>query len=249
MKVTVVKTGKVRAGDELLAVIDAAISELAEASVVAVTSKIVALAENRVVKFGDIDKQELIEAEADRYLPVGASRYGVQFSVKNNTLIPTAGIDESNGDGYYVLWPSDAFASANIIRKHLASRFGLAKLGVIITDSTCSPMRRGTTGIALAWSGFKALNDYVGRPDLFGKPFKYSQSSIAGGLAAASVVAMGEGAESTPLAILEDLSFVEFTNRDASATERAYVNIPLEEDLFAPFLTKADWQRGDQSSE
>ena len=66
----------------------------------------------------------------------------------------------------------------------------------------------------LAYSGFRALNDYVGRPDLFGRPFTVSQADVAGGLAAATVLQMGEGAEQTPIAVLTELPFVQFQDRD-----------------------------------
>jgi dihydrofolate synthase / folylpolyglutamate synthase len=55
---------------------------------------------------------------------------------------------------------------------------------------------------------------------------------------------MGEGAEQTPIAILTDLPFVDFQDRDPTAEELANVIIPLDEDLFAPFLTSVQWQKG-----
>jgi F420-0:gamma-glutamyl ligase len=105
-------------------------------------------------------------------------------------------------------------------------------------------MRRGTNGIMLGYSGFRALNDYVGRPDLFGRPFTVSQADVAGGLAAAAVVQMGEGDEQTPIAILTELPFIQFQDRDPTAEELATVIISLEEDLFAPFLTSVQWSKG-----
>jgi F420-0:gamma-glutamyl ligase len=96
----------------------------------------------------------------------------------------------------------------------------------------------------LAYSGFRALNDYIGRPDLFGRPFAVSQADVAGGLAAAAVLQMGEGTEQTPIAILSELPFVHFQERDPTAEELATVIISLAEDLFAPFLTSVQWQQG-----
>lgn len=244
MNVRAIKTEKVRPGDDLLAILDAAITELPEKSVLAVTSKIVSLAENRVVPFTEASKEELIPQEADLYLPKELSRYGHKFSILHKTLIASAGIDASNGGDHFVLWPSDSQASANAIRKYLRNKFGLKDLGIIITDSTCQPMRRGTYGIYLGYSGFKALNNYIGKPDLFGRPFEVSQSSVASGLAAAAVVAMGEGAEQTPLAIISDLASVEFQDADPSAEELNENLISLEEDLFAPFLENAPWIKG-----
>ncbi|HXB46513.1 MAG TPA: coenzyme F420-0:L-glutamate ligase [Streptosporangiaceae bacterium] len=245
MKVAALKTELITAGaTELLALLERVINDLEEGSVVAITSKIVSLCESSVIPCDQIDKEELVVRESDLYLPASLSKYGHHFTITNNTLIPMAGVDESNGDGQYVLWPEDAQATANQVRGWAKQRFGLSQIGVIITDSTCHPLRRGTNGIMLAYSGFRALNDYVGRPDLFGRPFTVSQADVAGGLAAAAVLQMGEGAEQTPIAILTELPFVHFQDRDPTAEELAAVIIPLEEDLFAPFLTSVPWRTG-----
>lgn len=250
MIVTAIKTDAITAGSiNLLALLDASITELAEGSVVAITSKIVSLCENSVVPIDSVDKEALIIKESDQYLPASISKYGHHFTITNNTLIPVAGIDESNGNGMYVLWPKDSQQTANSVRAHLQERFGLKKVGVVITDSTCHPLRRGTGGIMLAHSGFQALNNYVGTKDLFGKPFSVSQADIAGGLAAAAVLQMGEGTERTPIAILTDLPFVTFQDRNPNEAERADINITLEDDLFAPFLTSVAWNKGERKQQ
>lgn len=245
MLVTTLKTQKITAGAiDLTSLLDAAITKLETGSVVAITSKIISLCENNVVPFDQADKQDLIIQESGLYLPAALSKYGHHFTITRNTLIPVAGIDESNGNGNYILWPKDPQATANHVRGYLQQRFNLQKVGVIITDSTCHPLRRGTMGIVLAYSGFLALNNYVDTPDLFGKPFNVSQADVAGGLAAAAVLQMGEGTEQTPIAIVSDVPFVSFQDRDPSSAELAETNIPLEEDLFAPFLTSVQWKKG-----
>ena len=242
-----IKTNKITAGaTDLLSLLDEAIVGLKEGSVLAITSKVVSLCENAVVPIGDIDKAELIIQESDLYLPATLSKYGHHFTITNHTLIPVAGIDESNGEQNYVLWPKDVQATANQVRAYIQERHGLQQIGVIITDSTCRPLRRGTGGIALAHSGFQALNNYVGKPDLFGKPFAVSRADVAGGLAAAAVLQMGEGSEQTPIAILSDLPFVEFQNRDPSEAELAELRISLDDDLFAPFLQTVEWKKGER---
>jgi len=245
MKVAALRTELITAGaTELIPLLERVIDSLEEGSVIAITSKIVSLCESRVMPFDQIGKDDLVVRESDLYLPASRSKYGYHFSITNNTLIPMGGVDESNGDGQYVLWPKDAQATASQVRAWAKQKFGLSQIGVIITDSTCRPLRRGTNGIMLAFSGFRALNDYVGRPDLFGRPFTVSQADVAGGLAAAAVLQMGEGAEQTPIAILTELPFVHFQDRDPTAEELATVIIPLEEDLFAPFLGSVHWRAG-----
>jgi len=55
---------------------------------------------------------------------------------------------------------------------------------------------------------------------------------------------MGEGAEQTPIAILTELPFAHFQDRDPTARELAIVIIPLDKDLFAPFLRSVQWRTG-----
>lgn len=247
MIVTTVKTDKITAGAlTLQALLDTAISDLTEGSIVAITSKVVSLCENNVVPMDSMDKEELIVKESNYYLPATLSKYGYHFTITDNTLISVAGIDESNGNGHYILWPKDSQATANTIRAYLRQRFNLQRVGVVITDSTCHPLRRGTNGILLAHSGFSALNNYVGKPDLFGKPFSVSQADVAGGIAAAAVLQMGEGTEQTPIAILTDLPFVQFQDHDPSPEELKETTISLEDDLFAPFLSSVEWKKGER---
>src|SRR3989344_8996908 len=116
MNVTAVKTKKIIAGrNTLTEVLSASLSSLANGSILAVTSKIVSLCEGRAVKIGTVGKIALIQAEAGYYLSHIKSRYGISLTRKNDILIPSAGIDESNGNGYYVLWPRDPQKSANAI--------------------------------------------------------------------------------------------------------------------------------------
>lgn len=246
MIVRPVKTAKILPGrQDIYSILDSAITEPKEKSVVVITSKIIALCENRVVHEGEIDKEELIRRESDYYLPATISKYGYHFTIVRNTLISVAGIDESNSGGdYYVLWPADPQKSANDIRRYLKDKFGLKELGIVITDSTSMPMRRGTLGIPIGYSGFRATNNYVGTPDLFGRDFTVSHGGVAIGLAAAGVLAMGEGTEQTPIAVIEDFPLVHFKNEDPTPEELAELYIDPKEDLYEPFIGQADWQKG-----
>lgn len=246
MIIAAIKTKLVRAGEiSLNDLLTESITELPENSIVAISSKVVALCENRVVDISSTTRADLVKREADYYLPPEFSDYNYGFAITRGTLIASAGIDESNGDGHWVLWPKDPFASANAARKFLKSKFNRHNIGVVITDSNClPPLRRGTIGIMVAWSGFDALNDLRGTPDLFNHQFKVSVSAIAGGLAAAANVAMGEGTESTPIAIISDANFVKFVDHDPTTKEIAATFVDKDEDIYAPFLNSVKWQHG-----
>ena len=114
MKVTPVKTHKITSKDkDICKVLEKYIPKLSEKSVVAVTSKIVSICEGRMVRIGSKTKDELVEKEAELYLPRHMSKYDFCISIKRGIFIASAGIDESNGNGYYILWPKDPQKSAN----------------------------------------------------------------------------------------------------------------------------------------
>ncbi len=245
MKVWAIKTKKIRpfaAG--LFHILDNYVEKMRENSVLAVTSKIVSLCEGNVRQIKEVSKDELVKGEADLYLPRKLSRYNIMFAIKNSILAPSAGIDESNADGYYVLWPKDPQGTANEIRKYLIKRFNIKKVGVIITDSKTTPLRWGTGGVAIAHSGFNGLKNYIGKPDIFGRKLKMTKANIMDALASSAVLVMGEGAEQTPLAILEDLPFVKFQRRSPTKKELKDLSISIEDDLYAPMINAVKWHKG-----
>ncbi len=246
MQLQTIRTHKIIPHEDLFALLDRYLPPLTEGTVVAITSKIVALCQGRVVPSQGADKQRLIEQTADYWLSPEANRYRVALTIKDNILIPSAGIDESNSLDHLVLWPDDPQGTANAIRQYLCERFGCQHLGVLITDSKTTPLRWGVTGVAIAHSGFAALNDYIGHADLFGRPLRMTKSHVADGLAAAAVLVMGEGAEQTPLVLLTDLPFVQFQARNPTDAELAALHIAIEDDLYAPLLNNVAWQRGEK---
>ena len=245
MKVTVYKTDKITASShDLFDVLNTALPRLTDGCVVAIAAKIVSLCEGRVVPLEGTNKDDLIRQEAQWYLP-RTGKYELAFTITRNLFIPTAGIDESNANDCYILWPKELQTSVNAIREHLVYEHKIQQLGVIITDSTCRPLQWGTTGIALAYSGFKPLKDYRGQKDIFGRTLEFQTASMANGLAASAVTMMGEGAEQTPIALLEDLPFIEFQTKNPTKAELDALRIQREDDMFWPLLKPAAWQKGD----
>jgi dihydrofolate synthase / folylpolyglutamate synthase len=244
MKVTAIKTNKIiPSRDNLYQVLDKYIKRLKNNSILVITSKIVAICEGRVVKNIGVNKMDLVKKEARYYLPPN-NKYHISLTIKSNTLIPTAGIDESNANGYYILWPKNPQESANEIHAYLKKRFRLKNIGVLITDSKTTPLRMGTTGMAIAHSGFKALKNYINQKDIFGRKLRVTKASVIDGLAAAAVVVMGEGREQTPLATIEDVQFVEFQDRNPSRYELQDLRIELRDDLYATLLKSVKWNKG-----
>lgn len=246
MKVRSIKTKRIIPGKDkdIFFILDKYLPKPKERSVVAVTSKIVAICQGRVADPEKETRDELAEKEADFYLPRELNRYNFMLTIKKNTMIASAGIDESNAAGYLILWPKDPQKAADQIRDHLKKRFRLKNIGVIITDSKLTPLRWGVTGVSIAHSGFLALNDYRKKPDIFGRKLKVTQVNVAEALAVCAVLLMGEGKEQTPMAVIEDLPFVKFQDRNPSKKELKNLKIDLKEDVYGSILTAIKWKKG-----
>lgn len=250
MQVTPIKTHVIQVGENLFDVLDkylisdAGQIRTTERSVLAISSSVVALCEGRVVPLDQVDKDELIEQESQLYLPRSSNPYNVSLTITHNMLAASAGIDESNSNGNYVLWPKDPQKSANDIRHHLQEKFGLKYVGVILTDSKTTPMRWGVTGIALAYSGFVGVKSLIGQPDLFGHPLEYTTVSVRDALATAASLEMGESNDAMPIAVITDSRVVEFVDHDPTEEELAKIRITLEADLYGEFLKNAPWKKG-----
>jgi len=232
--------------DDLLLVIEKSIKSLEEKSIVVITSKVVSIWQGRCVSMADIKKDDLVVKEADLYLPRSfVPGAWCMHTLKDNIFIPSAGIDESNADGFYVLWPKNLSVTAKQLWRWFRKKYNVKNLGVIITDSHTIPLRRGVLGISLAHYGFEPLRDYRGKPDLFGRLFKMTQTNIADGLAAASVVVMGEGSESTPICIIKDIPWVKFTSKPVkSKLPFSSFKIKTKEDLYYPLFSSVPWKKG-----
>lgn len=148
MEFIVVKTRVVMPPhDDLLAVITESLTEVHEGDVLLISSKIVAIGEGRCIPIGEAEKIDLITAESD-YL-INAPYRPFPLTIKNHTFLGAAGIDESNGNGYYVLLPADCFVAAARLHEFISNKWGIQNLGIIITDSRSLPLRYGATGVAL----------------------------------------------------------------------------------------------------
>jgi putative folate metabolism gamma-glutamate ligase len=245
MKVTTYKTKKIVPGDKLFAVLDKYLPKLKERDVVVITSKIIAICQGQVVKNdGKITKEELMIKEADFYLPEEYVNYGIYMTIKNNFVVASAGIDESNGGGYFILWPENLQQTTNEIWEYLRKRNKIQNLGIVVSDSKIIPMRKGTSGVGLSWCGFKPLRDYIGKPDIFGHNLRVTKASLVDGIAASAVLNMGEGKEQTPIAVVSEISNIDFVDRLPNVEEVKEMSINPDEDVYGKIFSSVKWLKG-----
>jgi len=232
MIVKAIKTSVFKEGDSLVDFIVRHIPELKEKSVLVVTSKIVALAENRTAEIKY--KKELIKKESQFAMK---SKY-VWLTIKDGVVMASAGIDESNANGKFILLPKNSYKSADLLRKFLQKKYKIKKLGVLITDSRTLPLRAGVVGLAVGYAGFRGIKSYINKKDIFGRKFKFSRTNIADSLASSAVLLMGEGNEQMPLAVINDAP-VEFCNK----IMRKELYIDFKDDMYRPLFSKIPKRR------
>ena len=154
------------------------------------------------------------------------------LTVKHHTVIASAGIDESNGNGYYVLWPTNIQSTARELWNYVRTIRNVKELGIIITDSHSLPLRWGVLGVTIGFFGFEPTTDLRGKPDIFGRPLAMTRQNVPDAIAGLGVLMMGEAAESTPFLVARGLDFVTYTDTDKS--EDFWVE--QKDDMFGKLL-------------
>ena len=241
MHVKAIKTHRIEIQESLESIFECYLKDIEENDIIAITSKIISLSQGRVVKKEDISKYELIRKEADLILESPHNPYNFYLTIKNGILIPTAGIDASNVDGVYVLYPQDIQKTACSIWHFLRTKYSIQNLGILITDSHTTIMRPGVTGIALGWCGLEPLYSYIGKPDIYDNPLCVTCVNILDALATSAVFVMGEGNEQTPISLIKEAPQISFLDRIPTEEEEKSITIPYEEDLYGPLLMSGRW--------
>jgi len=145
---------------------------------------------------------------------------GFVLTSSDNVLAPNAGIDKSNvKKGTVILYPDNPYLIAEQLCRKILLNLGVS-VGVIIVDSRLMPTRVGTSGVAIACAGLEPVQDMRAQKDLDGNPLKVTMQATADNLATIANHKMGEGSESTPIAIVKN-SGARLTARKISPAEMA----------------------------
>lgn len=253
MQVFGIGTKLIRPGDKLVDVILETLSsqglEIINKDLLAITSKAVAVAQNRLAKLGSIEpskeatmlakKHELEPRFVEVVLREAEKVYGgatkALLTLKNNMLVANAGVDRKNApEGYAILWPMNPFESTDKIRREILAKTG-KRVGVLIIDSGISPLRMGTTALAIGVAGFKPIKDCRVERDLYGKRIHITRHAVADDLASAAHLVMGETTARVPAVLIRNAPVILSEESDPNS-----MTIPAEQCLFMQsFLGKA----------
>jgi coenzyme F420-0:L-glutamate ligase/coenzyme F420-1:gamma-L-glutamate ligase len=143
------------------------------------------------------DREQAITDETVRVVATRSRPGGLPpLRIVENRLglvMAAAGVDASNTpEGTVLLLPVDPDASARALRAALRARFGLDRLGVVVTDTAGRPWRDGLTDIAIGAAGVTVVDDLRGGVDAHGRPLSVTVTSVADEIAAASELVRGK---------------------------------------------------------
>ena len=211
--------------------------------VIVLAQKIVSKAEGRTVSLASVEPgPQALELAAltgrtpalaklildDAMAVMRATPMAIITRHRTGHVTASSGIDASNIEGgdddTVLLWPRDPDASARAIRSGLPGR-----PAVIIADSLGRAWRQGTLGTAIGAAGLIHTDDRRGQQDMFGRTLQATIVAVADAIAAFAVLAMGEGAEGTPVAVVRGAGR---WITEADGTGAAAIMRPTDGDLF-----------------
>lgn len=245
MKLFGIPTKLIRHGDNLVDVILEARKkqrlEIEDKDLLAITSKAVAIAQNRLVKLSSIEPSEKAKMLAEKHelepsfvevvLREAERVYGgvtkALLTLKNNMLVANAGVDRKNApEGYAILWPMNPFETAEKTRRGILAKTG-KRVGVLIVDSRITPLRMGTTALAIGVAGFKPIRDCRVERDLYSKRIYITRHALADDLASAAHLIMGETTARIPVVLIRNAPVIPSEEFDPNS-----MTIPAEQCLF-----------------
>jgi coenzyme F420-0:L-glutamate ligase/coenzyme F420-1:gamma-L-glutamate ligase len=194
--------------------------EIKSGDIVAISSKVISMEQNKIVDLSEIVPTEKakILAKKSNLTPnfvqlvlneteevIGVVN-GALLTLHNGLVQANGGIDKSNaGINKAILLPENLEAVARHYKELIEEEFFITNIGILIIDSTTRPLRLGTVGLALASEGFPAVVDDRGLEDIFGYKMKITYRNIADNLASGANLIMGESCERIPFVVIRGL--------------------------------------------
>jgi coenzyme F420-0:L-glutamate ligase / coenzyme F420-1:gamma-L-glutamate ligase len=235
----------VRPGDDLARLVAAAApAELSDGDVLVVAHKVVSKAEGRVRRLDEIEPGErastlarehgkdprLVQAVLDESAELLRAVDGTLICVTHHGFVcANAGVDQSNAseEGELLLLPQDPDGSAARLRAGIAELLGV-RPAIVIADSFGRAWRLGQADVAIGVAGLAPLDQWIGRPDAFGRELRVTSIAVADCVAAAADLARAKDS-------LEPVVLVRGLERHVTREDgpgAAALRRPPEQDLF-----------------
>jgi coenzyme F420-0:L-glutamate ligase / coenzyme F420-1:gamma-L-glutamate ligase len=236
----------IRPGDDLAGLIAAAAPEdLGDGDVAVIAHKVVSKAEGQVRRLEEIEPGEqaralagehrkdarLVQAVLDESAEVLRAVDGTLICLTHHGFVcANAGVDQSNASaegGELVLLPEDPDGSAARLRSALGDALGV-RPALVIADSFGRAWRLGQVDVAIGVAGLAPLDQWIGRPDAFGRDLRVTSIAVADAVAAAADLARAKDS-------LEPVVMVRGLERYVTGEDgpgAAALRRPPDQDLF-----------------
>jgi coenzyme F420-0:L-glutamate ligase/coenzyme F420-1:gamma-L-glutamate ligase len=209
----------IKQGDDIARILSEQ-TKLTEHDIVVISSTIVSKSEGRIVPMDSVKATQraigiakrndndprFIQAVLDESEEVLLVSPFLLVRTKHGSICVNAGIDHSNVEGgeNILLLPEDPDKSARKLKESILKYTG-KNISVIITDTNGRAFRIGQTGAAIGIAGIKAMRDWRGTKDLFGRVLEVKNEAIVDEIAGFANILMGEGNGGTPIVIIRGL--------------------------------------------
>lgn len=236
---------RLRAGDDLAALVADAVADWRDGDVVVIAHKAVSKCEGRIVRLADVtpsararqlaaehDKDpRQVQVVLDESAELVRADHGVLITrTRHGFVCANAGVDASNSgeDDTLVLLPLDPDGSARGLRAALRAHTGVERLAVVVTDSFGRAWRHGQCDVAIGVAGLQPLDDRRGGRDADGRELRATWIAVADQAAAAADL-VRDKTSGTPAVVLRGLGH--HVTADDGPGAAALLR-PLAEDLF-----------------
>ena len=186
----------------------------------------------RIAKLNGKDPR-FVQAVLDESLEVLTETPFMLVRNRNGHVCINAGIDTSNVGGDRLLkLPEKPDFHAEQIGKAIEEKTK-KKVSIIITDTNGRAFKEGQTNVAIGLYNIKAIRQWIGEEDLYGKVLEISEEAVVDEIAGAANLLMGEGGFGYPVVIVRGLDL--YTDEKVSVKEMYREN---EKDLIVQGLLK-----------
>jgi coenzyme F420-0:L-glutamate ligase/coenzyme F420-1:gamma-L-glutamate ligase len=227
----------VQPGDDLAGLVAAAApADLGDGDVLVLAHKVVSKAECRVRRLDEIEPGERARGLARehnkdaRLVQAVLDESAELLRAVGGPLLCVTHHGQSNASaegGELVLLPEHPDRSAARLRSGVAEALGV-RPAVVIADSFGRAWRLGQTDVAIGAAGLVPLDQWIGRPDAFGRELRVTSIAVADCVAAAADLARAKDSLE-PVVLVRGLErFV--TSEDGPGA--AALRRPPEQDLF-----------------
>jgi coenzyme F420-0:L-glutamate ligase/coenzyme F420-1:gamma-L-glutamate ligase len=211
----------IQKGDDIADIICEKAPDIADKDIIVIASTIVSKSlgltfrEEDVIPSADAKRiaalngknPRLVQAVLDESVDVFTEAPFMLVRNKGGHVCINAGIDSSNVGGDFLLkLPRKPDEHAALIGKAIEQKTG-KKISVIITDTNGRPFKNGQTNVAIGLYNIKAIRQWVGEEDLYGKVLEISEEAVVDEIAGAANLIMGEGGGGVPAVIVRGLDF------------------------------------------